>query len=344
MGGDTRGGVRMRGTRSFALAARLGRLALQRAGTVASAGLAAGLALVERGSTIRSAEGLRGAALGPRVGVFVQYDPTGAISAPVRHYVSAMRDAGLAVVLVCNGPPLRADAAGWARGMAATVIQRRNLGYDFAGWRDALAWCGLPAPGLELLVVANDSVYGPFAPFAELIAALDFTRADVWGATESWQIRYHLQSYLLFFGPAALAHPAFQAFWPGVQNYRSKRLVIRNYEIGLTRALLAAGLRCEALWPYAAVADAVQRIDPADPQIDRLARRVARQDAFNPASDAWRVLVAQGFPFLKRQLLLQNPSYVADLALWRIACRSLPAFDETLVLDDLKRRMRRRAP
>lgn len=328
----------------LAAAAQLGRLAVERAGTVASASLAAGLALVERGSAIRTAVGLRSAALGPRVGIFVQYDPRGEIPAPSRHYVSAMRDAGLTVVLVCNGPPLGTEAAGWARGAAAAVIQRRNLGFDFAAWRDALAWCGLPAPGLELLVLANDSVYGPFAPFADLMAGLDFKRADVWGATESWQIRYHLQSYLLFFGPAALAHPAFLAFWPAVQNYRSKHLVIRRYEIGLTHAMLAGGLRCEALWPYAAVADAVQRIEPADLQADRLAHLAARQCAFNPVSDAWRVLVAQGFPFLKRQLLLRNPSRVADLALWRIACRSLPDFDENLVLADLKRRLRHRSP
>ena len=63
-----------------------------------------------------------------------------------------------------------------------------------------VASLGLPAADTECLVIANDSVYGPFGPLGPLLSRMDFGAADAWGMTETWQIRYHLQSYFVAFG------------------------------------------------------------------------------------------------------------------------------------------------
>src|SRR5664279_494111 len=77
------------------------------------------------------------------------------------------------------------------------------------------------------------------------------TGGDVWGATDSWQHRFHLQSYFLAFGPKAFGHEAFGVFWRSIRNVRSKAWVVSRYEMGLSRALINAGLRCKAIWSYA---------------------------------------------------------------------------------------------
>ena len=188
--------------------------------------------------------------LGRRVVLFCHYDRSGQASEGMRRYVDALIQAGLSVVFVTNSGRLAEEAKGWVRERCALVVERRNAGFDFAAWQDGLEAAGLPRSDTEILVIANDSVCGPFAPLTSVLERFDFEKADVWGLTDSWQIRYHLQSYFMTFGPAAFRSPAFARFWGGVRDLRLKRAVIRSYEVQLTQLLLQAGLRCEALWPY----------------------------------------------------------------------------------------------
>jgi lipopolysaccharide biosynthesis protein len=47
--------------------------------------------------------------------------------------------------------------------MCGLILRRKNVGYDFGGFKDAIA--RIPDLGrLDSLLLANDSVYGPFHP------------------------------------------------------------------------------------------------------------------------------------------------------------------------------------
>jgi hypothetical protein len=198
-----------------------------------------------------------------------------------------------------------------------SVIIRRNVGYDFAAWRDALAVTALPKAETRLLVLVNDSMYGPFTPLKAVFDRFDFSKADIWGLTDSWQHRFHLQSYFLAFGPRALAHDSFSAFWRSVLNVRSKWAVIRHYEIGLANFFMRAGLRCKAAWPYVGLVEGVRQTyrttaekeedatadrDPylgiAEEAEARILRAAARRVPMNPTNELWRQLIAMRFPFL----------------------------------------------
>ncbi len=138
-----------------------------------------------------------------------------------------------------------------------------------------------------------------------MLSQADFSAADIWALTDSWQIRYHLQSYLLMAGPAVLHSPAWHDFWRGVKPLAAKHWVIRRYEIGFSQAMLRAGFRLGAIWPYAALLEAVVSQTAArseesdDPlaaaraaQVRRIREAIARGLAFNPTSDLWRTLLA----------------------------------------------------
>ena len=349
----------------------------KRAKAVGGGWLAAAVAPLEPGNMIVGTEPGEGAPeLGPRVAVFCHFDGRGRILPHTRLYIDALRAEGFDVVFVTNSPKLSAPDQAWIRRNAARVLTRRNIGYDFGAWRDAIATCKLPLPGTQVLVIANDSVYGPLRPLGPMLERLDFSQADVWSATDSWQHQYHLQSFFVAFGPKALAHPAFGEFWRSVRNVRSKWWIITRYEVGLSRALLSAGLRCRAMWPYLDVIRAVRqswkrehpmdramaggepdrmqnlpslrRLGPFEEERihneERILRHALHQIALNPTADLWRLLIEQGFPFLKRELLRFNPSQVPGVGAWSDVVETIDGTQRDLIVRDLESSLKGRAP
>jgi hypothetical protein len=300
------------------------------------------------------------APLGRRVVVFCHFDGRGRVAEHVRRYLTALVEAGLSVVFVTNAGRLEPEADAWLRPRCAWIVVRRNIGFDFAAWRDGMVVAGLPTAETELLCIANDSVYGPLRALEPVLTRMDFEAADVWALTDSWQVRFHLQSYLVAFGARALQSPAFARFWRQVRDLRSKEAVIRQYEIGLTHALLDGGLTCAALWPYTDTLstlrggqpdEEVRPAAPAEPLGDvqrhaeqRILGAAARRIPLNPTADLWRPLLVAGFPFVKRELLRKNPAHVPDVAAWLDLARATSPDGADVILRDLRSSLRKSAP
>ena len=255
------------------------------------------------------------------VAVFVHFDPDGRVQPRVSRYLQALRDAGLSVVVASNAETLRSEDEAALRGLCDGYLLRRNVGYDFGAMREALSFWRLPRPDTHSVLLVNDSVLGPFAPLRPLLDRIDFAQADVWGATDSPQRGYHLQSYFVAVGRAALTHPAWAAFWSDVRPAHSKEWVIGRYEIGLSQRLIAAGLRGRALFPYTSlVAQLPDEVPVSEAHARQLAmsrRIVARGGVLNPTAHLWRELLRAGFPFVKRELLGRNPGGILDTSEWR---------------------------
>jgi len=130
----------------------------------------------------------------------------------------------------------------------------------------------------------------------------------------------------------------------------AKTWVISRYEIGLTRALTAGGLRCRALFPYgnavAALKAAPPRVDAPGPAERRFLRRRAEAieagAPLNPTHFLWDTLLAMGCPFLKRELLRDNPTKVPGLERWEPAVRAVSDYDTRFIVQDLELSRRRR--
>ena len=89
---------------------------------------------------------------------------------------------------------------------------------------------------------------------------MDFGAADVWGATDSWQGSYHVQSYFVGVGRKVLDSAVWRRFWNKVRPVKSKIWVVLRYEIGLSRALVRGGFDVAAIWRYQ---DLIEKVDPA---------------------------------------------------------------------------------
>ena len=299
--------------------------------------------------------------LGPRVCIFVHWDGGGDVREHVLHQIRSLAAAGVSVLFVTNAGRLRPAAMEAVKLICAGVIVRRNVGYDFGAWREGIEQAALPRPNTAMVLIGNDSVYGPVRPLHDLLSRMDFGVADVWGCTESWQSRYHLQSYLMAFSPRVVASDTWRGFWAEVRPTWAKVWLVRLYELGLTQQLLRAGFTCRAIWPYQ---DLVRDLDPelltdfkeGGPNLADAAVRARQHHArwirghavnrtpMNPTSDLWRQLLASGFPFIKRELLRENPTRVSDVEDWRDVALEHHASDLAPIERDLQRTLKNKAP
>lgn len=183
-----------------------------------------------------------------------------------------------------------------------TVLRKPNIGYDFGSWALGLAW-DRSIPGRPYVVLANDSMVGPFAPLRSLLQDLEASRCDVFGLTESSQFRRHLQSYFLGYRNRVLADRVLDRFWNGIRHETDKNNIIQRNEIGLS-----ALLRREAY------------VLTAEFRGDELG--VGQE---NPTIKGWRQLLDAGFPFVKRELVRRPDLAPQGEQVWRVLKRKYDA-------------------
>lgn len=303
----------------------------------------------------RQTEGGRALGSTRNAAVFVHFDPKGVVHDYVVYNLQALVELGYEIVFVTNSPRFDATAAACVRDHVTSIIVRRNAGYDFLAYRDGLRALG-DLSRFESVILANDSVYGPLFNLRTCLRACGGD-ADVWGMTDSWDGRYHLQSYFLLLRHTVLRHPAFARFWESVLPLHSKRAVVRFYEMGFTQAMLKAGIVIRALYPYRDAAADLLRFkasgelaagdmdeDVAE-YLNELVRRVRSGAPLNPTHHFFdHLIVHKRCPFLKRDLVGRNPGKVPHAFLWEVLIRSASSYDTNLIVRHLERTARNRVP
>jgi len=298
--------------------------------------------------------GINDGQLDGKVCVFVHFDRKGEVHDFVMHYLRALRLAGFSIVFVSNAPKLKPAALQKVKSLSSLILRRANIGYDFGGYKDGIS--AIPnLEKLEMLLLANDSVYGPFTSLAAILERTRTTRAQFWGLTDCWDKAYHLQSYFLLFGPEVLNHEAFQSFWRKVRYVNSKSYVIRKYEVGLSQNLTQAGLRGAAFFSSReashAVTNAVRNGALADEAMDGQRKRylamlneaLERGAPLNVSHYLWDYLIVKmGYPFIKRELLQKNPVFIPHLAHWQEVIGSVSDYDTDLIVRHLEVTLRNR--
>jgi lipopolysaccharide biosynthesis protein len=293
-----------------------------------------------------------------KIAILVHFTRDGRFLAYFRYLTRALDRAGFAVIIVSNSRTLDSAEVAELLPYSAAIIHRHNVGYDFGAWRDGLSLVAEPRK-LDRLILTNDSIFGPLHDLGAVVDRCNHEQADVWGITDCYSGRYHLQSYFLVFHKRALESNEFAKFWKNMRYVENKRVVIFKYEIGLSQALLRAGLRLHALYPYAqlveqtvfrealpqsseilanstavvAEAEGMQgamdklKITMGAEYYARLLKGVNAGTPLNPTHFFWEHLVTvAGCPFIKRDLIEKNPVSVPLLANWRRAIGSTSSY------------------
>lgn len=220
----------------------------------------------------------------PRVALLAHWSAGPRVSRSFRELTAAFvrrRYQVLVVSAATCDEPLDWGPDGRRAGLEAVrVLRKPNVGYDFGSW--AVALHELPwAARADHVVLANDSLVGPFAPIDHLLDAFEASRADVWGVTETLQFTRHVQSYFVGYRGGALAEAPLARFWRSVRHHDDKNDVIRHGELALGRLLQREGFAVDA-------ACVARSVVPAGD---------------NPTIAGWRRLLDRGIPFVKREIV-----------------------------------------
>jgi len=239
--------------------------------------------------------------------LFAHFDKDDKVDEHVLRYLEKIRESGFEIVFISTSR-LSAACVARLRSECRDVILRENKGFDFASWSAGFAK-HRDAIGGRLLL-ANDSVYGPIGSLRTALDRLTSVPTDFYGMVESIEAKPHLQSWFVLLEPWVVRDEAFKAVMTQPFGEMAKAQIIARGEVALSQQLVAAGFRYNALCKR----DSFGTLPP--------------RHAMNPMLLFWHeVLFEQGVPFLKIELLRDNPLEVEGAgAILREVAHTEPRF------------------
>ena len=250
--------------------------------------------------------------------VMVHFDPGGKVDPHVLLSIDTFASSGMDICAVTVGLATSERAVLEERCIAVLERDENDDLRDFGAWALALQSLGDAfVDRYDRVILANDSAYFPACDPAPFLEALREQSCDVWGASDSLSGgRYHLQSFFL-----ALSRDGRRTILPeltrriGSHPAPTKLSLIQHFEIGLTQHALEEGLSVGA---FRSVKDLARYSSPlhellSPPDARPLSPLVLT--ITNQTHHFWRHTIRSGLPFLKVELLRDNPLDV-DLSDW----------------------------
>jgi rhamnosyltransferase len=235
-------------------------------------------------------------AISPRydrpVCLFCSFDKDNVVRENVYYYLNALMLAGFDIVFISSSSMISGIDLEKLSRCCVAIINRENKGYDFYGWKTALEKYPEYREHNGLLL-ANDSVLGPFFSIDNILARLEGSEADIVGMTDSFRFYPHLQSYFLYCKKKVVSSQEFLRFFAEIEALEFKMFIIRKYEVGFSR-FLSRRFRLAALY----------RLEQALAQTDYHQRP---PQWVEPTFHLWKPLITEfGFPFLKKSVLTRR--------------------------------------
>jgi lipopolysaccharide biosynthesis protein len=284
-----------------------------------------------------------------RYAVYASYDRNGSVPDYVVDQVAALNALGYRVIFVSTSPRLSDERTSELRVLCWKLIHRYNLGHDFGSYKCGISEIG-SFEGVRNLILMNDSCYGPLFDLSDIERQVQTGEADIVGITESWQHRYHLQSYFLNMNGRVVRSPSFRRFWATLLPYQSRELTIRHGEVRFTQLMVRSGFTTAALCPYRSVARFAQKLIAArvndEPSgllpnekhyLEALAKQISQGVPLNPTHSFWDVIIVEfGCPFIKRELLKKNPKKIPGVSDWPAVLSAHTGYDINRIEQHLK--------
>ena len=174
-----------------------------------------------------------------------------------------MTKKGYNVIVVANGG-LQDGARDKVAANVWRLLERPNFGYDFGGFRDAIHFVQRLGIAPKNPILMNDSIWFPMWTGSDVIERLEASSDDLTGLLlhvptrneydkQGYKLRTtrtraeHIESYVTMVPGRTFSSDAFQHFWHAYEQTNSKLLTIKRGEVGLSKAMIQAGLTIGAL-------------------------------------------------------------------------------------------------
>ena len=171
------------------------------------------------------------------IAIFVVFQPKripDSIFASLDHFV----EKGFSPFVVLQCAPSEGDMAR-LKSMSSVVMKRRNFGYDFGGYRDAVLYLQEHDLPFDNLVFINDSIWFPVfrnCDHLDRIRSLDENLVGYsFAVAKNDRNNEHVQSYFFAFsGLDARKKKAFFDYWKNLRLASDRQFTIRNCEMKMT--------------------------------------------------------------------------------------------------------------
>ena len=163
------------------------------------------------------------------------------------------------------------------------ILVRKNSGYDFGCWSHVIRDKYQELCLYDGVLLCNDSNWGPLCDFADTFFKVRqlSSEADFFGLTSSIMPTWHLQSFFILYSKSIFCSSYFKQHWFNIGILKSKHEIIMNYEVNWCARLARLGFEGIALYGDAS--------------------------ANNPTHKDWMSLMQSNYPYLKKELLRDNP-------------------------------------
>ena len=182
-----------------------------------------------------------------RLLLYVHFNKYNRLSSHIVYQLTQLRPLFSKIVFISNSELASADFDKLREeDLMDHFIQRQNSGFDFAAWRDGMAFIGFEElKTYDSVTTMNDTCFGPLWDLAPIYQKFEADQSvDFWGLTNNRAtkaFREHIQSYFISFQKPVLNSSVFREFWQNVTEYQDVQKVIDQYETQVTTTLLDAG-------------------------------------------------------------------------------------------------------
>ncbi|HEY4963523.1 MAG TPA: rhamnan synthesis F family protein [Candidatus Saccharimonadales bacterium] len=187
-----------------------------------------------------------------RVLLYVHFNSNGELSEHVVYQLRNIQPLFNRVVFITNSK-LSAQDKRRLTDLFDSFIQRENVGFDFAAWRDGINYVGWDElVKFDSLTIMNDTCFGPIYPIGKMYEKMEKENIDFWGITDhaansigmpgtGGPVPRHVQSYMEVFNSKVIKSDVFQSFWENIKDHSDVIKVIQEYETKLTDVLHDTG-------------------------------------------------------------------------------------------------------
>ncbi|MBZ2155367.1 rhamnan synthesis F family protein [Streptococcus anginosus] len=195
-----------------------------------------------------------------RLLLYVHFNKYNRVSSYVYYQLTQMRPLFSKVVFISNSQVSEHDYQKLVDlHLMDNFIQRENVGFDFAAWRDGMTHVGFDdITTYDVVTIMNDTCFGPLWDIKDYYLNYEANdQVDFWGLTNNRRTKKsrqtqgfpeHIQSYFITFKKPVIASSAFRKFWENVTNHTDVQKVINDYETKVTTTFLAAGFRYQTVF------------------------------------------------------------------------------------------------
>lgn len=234
--------------------------------------------------------------------IFSSFSKNEIIQKSIYFQLQAIRNESYNIFFVSTSPVSKNDIKHLGE-ICSKVIIKKNSGYDWGAYLT-----GIKAENYKLrkqLLFMNDSVLGPLFPLWEMFQKMSKNACDCWGITDSYEKRYHIQSYFFVIKQRLLRSKEFESFWSNFRLYSNRLNVVKKYELGFSQYLTKNGFKLDAYIPYKSLCWPFDKVRS------------------NATHYFWKELILKyRCPFIKKNFVLKNPMRIKDHSEWEHVIRT----------------------